>query len=135
MRRRLDLAVSLIATPPVLFLDEPTTGLDPRSRVELWGVLRDLVRDGTTLLLTTQYLEEADQLADRIVVVDHGRIIAEGTPLELKDQSGAGQPGRHGEPHGESTGRPRDRPRRSRRGPRRRGARHITAPAEGLAAT
>ncbi len=72
MRRRLDLAVSLIATPPVLFLDEPTTGLDPRSRVELWEVLRGLVRDGTTLLLTTQYLEEADQLADRIVVIDHG---------------------------------------------------------------
>ena len=88
MRRRLDLAASLIATPPVLFLDEPTTGLDPRSRVELWGVLRDLVRDGTTLFLTTQYLDEADQLADRIVVVDHGRIIAQGTPLELKDQSG-----------------------------------------------
>jgi ABC-2 type transport system ATP-binding protein len=88
MRRRLDLAVSLIATPPVLFLDEPTTGLDPRSRVELWEVLRGLVREGTTLLLTTQYLEEADQLADRIVVIDHGRIIAEGTPLELKDQSG-----------------------------------------------
>ena len=88
MRRRLDLAVSLIATPPVLFLDEPTTGLDPRSRVELWEVLRELVRDGTTLLLTTQYLEEADQLADRIVVIDHGRVIAEGTPLELKDSSG-----------------------------------------------
>ena len=88
MRRRLDLAVSLIATPPVLFLDEPTTGLDPRSRVELWDVLRELVRDGTTLLLTTQYLEEADQLADRIVVIDHGRVIAEGTPLELKDSSG-----------------------------------------------
>jgi ABC-2 type transport system ATP-binding protein len=89
MRRRLDLAVSLVATPPVLFLDEPTTGLDPRSRVELWEVLRELVRDGTTLLLTTQYLEEADQLADRIVVIDHGRIIADGTPLQLKDQSGA----------------------------------------------
>jgi ABC-2 type transport system ATP-binding protein len=88
MRRRLDLAVSLIATPPVLFLDEPTTGLDPRSRVELWEVLRGLVKDGTTLLLTTQYLEEADQLADRIVVIDRGRIIAEGTPLQLKDQSG-----------------------------------------------
>lgn len=88
MRRRLDLAVSLVATPPVLFLDEPTTGLDPRSRVELWDVLRELVRDGTTLLLTTQYLDEADQLADRVVVVDHGRIIAAGTPLELKDQSG-----------------------------------------------
>ncbi len=89
MRRRLDLAASLVATPPVLFLDEPTTGLDPRSRVELWGVLRDLVREGTTLFLTTQYLDEADQLADRIVVVDHGRVIADGTPLELKDRSGA----------------------------------------------
>ena len=88
MRRRLDLAVSLIATPPVLFLDEPTTGLDPRSRVELWEVLRGLVKDGTTLLLTTQYLEEADHLADRIVVIDRGQIIAEGTPLELKDRSG-----------------------------------------------
>ncbi len=88
MRRRLDLAVSLIATPPVLFLDEPTTGLDPRSRVELWEVLRELVSDGTTLLLTTQYLEEADQLADTIVVIDKGRIIAEGTPLQLKDASG-----------------------------------------------
>ena len=88
MRRRLDLAVSLIATPPVLFLDEPTTGLDPRSRVELWDVLRGLVNDGTTLLLTTQYLEEADQLADRIIVIDHGRVIAEGTALELKDRSG-----------------------------------------------
>jgi ABC-2 type transport system ATP-binding protein len=88
MRRRLDLAVSLIATPPVLFLDEPTTGLDPRSRVELWEVLRGLVSEGTTLLLTTQYLEEADHLADRIVVIDHGRVIAEGTALELKDGSG-----------------------------------------------
>lgn len=89
MRRRIDLAVSLIAHPSVLILDEPTTGLDPRSRVELWEVLRDLVRDGTTLLLTTQYLDEADQLTDRIVVIDHGRIIAQGTPLELKNQSGA----------------------------------------------
>ena len=88
MRRRLDLAVSLIATPPVLFLDEPTTGLDPRSRVELWEVLRELVADGTTLLLTTQYLEEADQLADNIVVIDKGRIIAEGSPLHLKRQAG-----------------------------------------------
>lgn len=79
MRRRLDLAVSLIATPPVLFLDEPTTGLDPRSRVELWEVLRELVKDGTTLLLTTQYLEEADHLADNIVVIDRGTVIAEGT--------------------------------------------------------
>ena len=89
MRRRLDLAASLVAAPPVLFLDEPTTGLDPRSRSELWDVLRELVREGTTLLLTTQYLDEADQLADRIIVVDHGRVIADGTPLELKDRSGA----------------------------------------------
>jgi ABC-2 type transport system ATP-binding protein len=87
-RRRLDLAVSLVATPPVLFLDEPTTGLDPRSRVVLWDVLRDLVEDGTTLLLTTQYLEEADQLADDIVVIDRGTVIAQGTPLQLKDASG-----------------------------------------------
>ena len=89
MRRRLDLAVSLIAAPPVLFLDEPTTGLDPRSRTELWEVLRGLVRDGTTLLLTTQYLEEADHLADDIVVIDKGRVIAAGTPTQLKDQAGA----------------------------------------------
>jgi ABC-2 type transport system ATP-binding protein len=88
MRRRLDLAVSLIASPPVLFLDEPTTGLDPRSRSDLWEMLRGLVADGTTLLLTTQYLEEADQLADDIVVIDHGRIIAHGTPLQLKQQAG-----------------------------------------------
>ncbi len=88
MRRRLDLAVSLIAAPPVLFLDEPTTGLDPRSRSELWDVLRGLVRDGTTLLLTTQYLEEADHLADDIVVIDRGRVIAAGTPTQLKDRAG-----------------------------------------------
>ncbi|TCJ30771.1 ATP-binding cassette domain-containing protein [Nocardioides jejuensis] len=88
MRRRLDLAVSLIAHPPVLFLDEPTTGLDPRSRVELWEVLRDLVSEGTTLLLTTQYLEEADHLADDIVVIDRGTVIAQGTPLQLKDAAG-----------------------------------------------
>jgi ABC-2 type transport system ATP-binding protein len=88
MRRRLDLAVSLLAGPPVLFLDEPTTGLDPRSRTDLWDVLRGLVREGTTLLLTTQYLEEADQLADNIVVMDKGRVIAEGTPLQLKRQAG-----------------------------------------------
>ena len=89
MRRRLDLAVSLIAAPPVLFLDEPTTGLDPRSRTELWEVLRGLVREGTTLLLTTQYLEEADHLADDIVVIDKGKVIAAGTPTQLKDQAGA----------------------------------------------
>ncbi|MBA2507715.1 MAG: ATP-binding cassette domain-containing protein [Nocardioidaceae bacterium] len=88
MRRRLDLAVSLVAAPPVLFLDEPTTGLDPRSRVELWDVLRGLVRDSTTLLLTTQYLEEADQLADQIVVIDHGNVIASGTPAQLKEEAG-----------------------------------------------
>jgi ABC-2 type transport system ATP-binding protein len=89
MRRRLDLAVSLIAAPPVLFLDEPTTGLDPQSRSELWEVLRSLVLNGTTLLLTTQYLEEADHLADEIVVIDKGRVIAAGKPTELKDQAGA----------------------------------------------
>ena len=89
MRRRLDLAVSLVAAPPVLFLDEPTTGLDPRSRVELWAILQDLVSNGTTLLLTTQYLDEADTLADNIVVVDAGRVIASGTPTQLKDESGA----------------------------------------------
>ncbi|MGH3457909.1 ATP-binding cassette domain-containing protein [Aeromicrobium sp.] len=89
MRRRLDLAVSLIAAPPVLFLDEPTTGLDPRSRTELWEVLRGLVGEGTTLVLTTQYLEEADHLADDIIVIDKGRIIAAGTPTQLKDQAGA----------------------------------------------
>ena len=76
MRRRLDLAATLVAAPPVLFLDEPTTGLDPHSRNDLWDVLRELVRDGTTMLLTTQYLEEADRLADDIVVLDHGREVA-----------------------------------------------------------
>jgi len=88
MRRRLDLAVSLLASPPVVFLDEPTTGLDPRSRNDLWEVLRGLVADGTTLVLTTQYLEEADQLANIIVVIDRGRVIAEGTPLQLKERAG-----------------------------------------------
>lgn len=89
MRRRLDLAASLVAAPEVLFLDEPTTGVDPRSRQDLWTVLRDLVREGTTLLLTTQYLEEADHLADDIIIIDHGRIVAQGTPLQLKDRLGA----------------------------------------------
>jgi ABC-2 type transport system ATP-binding protein len=88
MRRRLDLAVSLLAVPPILFLDEPTTGLDPQSRAGLWGVLRELVDEGTTLVLTTQYLEEADHLADEIVVVDKGKVIAAGTPTQLKDQAG-----------------------------------------------
>ena len=88
MRRRLDLAASLVNRPRVLFLDEPTTGLDPRSRLGLWSVIEDLVRDGTTLLLTTQYLEEADRLASRIAVIDGGRLIAEGTSDELKDKVG-----------------------------------------------
>jgi ABC-2 type transport system ATP-binding protein len=88
MRRRLDLAVSLIAVPPVIFLDEPTTGLDPRSRLAMWEIIKKLLAGGTTILLTTQYLEEADQLADRIVVIDDGRVIAEGTAEELKSKVG-----------------------------------------------
>src|SRR5437588_2792664 len=88
MRRRLDLASSLLTRPRILFLDEPTTGLDPRSRIEIWSVVRELVQDGTTLLLTTQYLEEADQLAEQIAVIDHGRVIAQGTGGELKDRVG-----------------------------------------------
>jgi ABC-2 type transport system ATP-binding protein len=87
-RRRLDLAASLVAAPPVLFLDEPTTGLDPRSRIELWSLLGELVRGGATLLLTTQYLEEADRLADDIVVLDGGRVAAQGAPAELKARIG-----------------------------------------------
>jgi ABC-2 type transport system ATP-binding protein len=88
MRRRLDLGASLVGAPRVLLLDEPTTGLDPRSRIELWDAIRALVRSGTDVLMTTQYLEEADQLADHVVIVDHGRAIATGTPAELKARAG-----------------------------------------------
>lgn len=90
MRRRLDIASSLIVTPEILFLDEPTTGLDPRSRNQVWDMVRDIAAIGTTVLLTTQYLEEADQLADRLAVIDHGKLIAEGTSRELKASVGSG---------------------------------------------
>lgn len=89
MRRRLDLAMSLIATPPIIFLDEPTTGLDPRSRLTMWNMVEQLVADGTTVLLTTQYMDEADQLADEIVVIDNGKVIAEGTADQLKAKVGS----------------------------------------------
>ncbi len=89
MKRRLDLAMSLIADPPIIFLDEPTTGLDPRSRQTMWSMIRSLVDNGTTILLTTQYMEEADQLADQIIVIDGGKVIAEGTATELKSKVGS----------------------------------------------
>jgi ABC-2 type transport system ATP-binding protein len=90
MRRRVDIAASILLTPDLLFLDEPTSGLDPRSRSQVWDIVRALVAEGTTVLLTTQYLDEADQLADRIAVIDHGRVIAEGTPGQLKASTGSG---------------------------------------------
>ena len=90
MRRRLDIAASLVVTPDLLFLDEPTTGLDPRSRNQVWEIVRVLVGQGTSVLLTTQYLDEADQLAERIAVIDHGKVIAEGTSSELKASVGSG---------------------------------------------
>jgi ABC-2 type transport system ATP-binding protein len=90
MRRRLDIAASIVVTPELMFLDEPTTGLDPRSRNQVWDIVRALVKEGTTVLLCTQYLDEADQLADRIAVIDHGRVIAEGTPGQLKASVGEG---------------------------------------------
>jgi ABC-2 type transport system ATP-binding protein len=90
MRRRLDIAASIVVTPQLMFLDEPTTGLDPRSRNQVWGIIRTLVAEGTTILLCTQYLDEADQLADGIAVIDRGRVIAEGTPAQLKASAGSG---------------------------------------------
>jgi ABC-2 type transport system ATP-binding protein len=90
MRRRLDIAASIVVTPELMFLDEPTTGLDPRSRNQVWTIIRALVAEGTTILLCTQYLEEADQLADRIALIDNGRVIAEGTPAQLKASVGSG---------------------------------------------
>jgi ABC-2 type transport system ATP-binding protein len=100
MRRRLDLAMTLVGRPSVIFLDEPTTGLDPRSRLTMWRIIRDLAKSGVAILLTTQYLDEADQLADRIAVLDHGRIVAEGTPAELKGRIPGGHVRLHfADPH------------------------------------
>ncbi len=90
MRRRLDLSASIVVTPELMFLDEPTTGLDPRSRNQVWGIIRALAEEGTTILLCTQYLDEADQLAEGIAVIDHGKVIAEGTPSQLKASVGSG---------------------------------------------
>jgi ABC-2 type transport system ATP-binding protein len=91
MKRRLDLAMSLVARPPIIFLDEPTTGLDPRSRQDLWRMIKQLAKDGTTILLTTQYMEEAEYLADNVIVIDHGKVIAEGTVNQLKEKVGGEQ--------------------------------------------
>ncbi|WP_338069485.1 ATP-binding cassette domain-containing protein [Specibacter cremeus] len=108
MRRRIDLAGALVVRPPVLFLDEPTTGLDPRSRLAMWDVIKGLVADGTTLLLTTQYLEEADQLADHISVIDTGKVIADGTADELKAQIGGHRRRGDGRGRGRRPGSPAD---------------------------
>ena len=94
MRRRLDIAASIVVTPEVMFLDEPTTGLDPRSRNQVWDIIRALSAGGTTILLCTQYLDEADQLAEGIAVIDHGKVIAEGTPSQLKASVGSGRAAR-----------------------------------------
>jgi hypothetical protein len=118
MRRRLDLAMTLVGDPRVIFLDEPTTGLDPRSRRTMWQIIRELVAGGVTIFLTTQYLDEADQLADRIAVLDHGRLVAEGTPDELKRRI----PGGHVRLRFADPPRSTRRPALGRRHPRRRGA-------------
>ena len=126
MRRRLDLAASLISRPPLIFLDEPTTGLDPRTRGQMWETIRELVAQGCTVLLTTQYLDEADQLADRIAVIDRGRKVAQGTPDQLKSQVGSSTLQlRLLDPAQTAPGRRRRTPRgRRRAGPHSRGGRH-----------